>query len=236
MYQPIADNGIQIHIRSTRDGFVVEVPESGDIQGIVEQIRQAVELNAEIVRQAEVIVDFCDRPPDGLEARQIEQTLASVGVSVRRVTASRPGLRPKPRPIPIQSSTVITRLNRRPDQGANQERVARYVRGNVRAGEVRTTDSDLIILGNVEADASIHAGGDVIVWGSLLGNVQAGANPATNDATVCALHFQPTRIQIGRKVATPSNEDIFDTSTPQEAYRDGNSIFVKPWQIVEDGS
>lgn len=72
---------------------------------------------------------------------------------------------------------------------------AMFVRRTMRSGQRLRHDSDICIVGDVNAGAEVVAGGDVVVWGSLRGMVHAGAN-GNDKAVICALVLAPTILRI----------------------------------------
>jgi septum site-determining protein MinC len=75
-----------------------------------------------------------------------------------------------------------------------------YVQTTVRSGMEIRHPGTVIILGDVNPGSSVIADGDVLVWGSLRGVVQAGA--AGNDrCLIMALRLEPTQIRIANVVA-----------------------------------
>ncbi len=70
------------------------------------------------------------------------------------------------------------------------------LRGRVRSGQKIESRKHIVIMGNVNPGAEILAGGHVIVLGQLRGRVHAG-RPNDETATVVALEFRPTHVQIG---------------------------------------
>ena len=70
-----------------------------------------------------------------------------------------------------------------------------YVKRNVRSSTVRHPGT-IVVMGDVDAESSIVAGGDVFVWGSLRGSVIAGQG-GNYKAKVSALDMRPSSLQIG---------------------------------------
>lgn len=70
-----------------------------------------------------------------------------------------------------------------------------FYKGTLRSGQTVQTNESLIMIGDVHAGATIIAGGNIIIIGTLKGDVHAGANGNKN-AFVLALSMAPTQIQI----------------------------------------
>ena len=71
--------------------------------------------------------------------------------------------------------------------------------------EMRESESSIIILGDVNPGAKVIAKGNVIILGSLRGNIYAGAG-GNEDAFVVALEMAPIQIRIGEIIARSSDE------------------------------
>lgn len=71
-----------------------------------------------------------------------------------------------------------------------------FYRGNLRAGQLLETESSVIILGDVDRNASVVSGGNIIVLGRLAG--KACSNGRTeNRHYIAALEMTPQRLKIG---------------------------------------
>jgi len=67
-------------------------------------------------------------------------------------------------------------------------------------GPSQTLRSPPQVLGDVNADSEIIAGGDVFVWGSLRGDVTAGSE-GDDRAQVFSIDMRPTSVTIGEVAA-----------------------------------
>lgn len=80
--------------------------------------------------------------------------------------------------------------------------------GFVRSGQVLRATGDITILGDVNPNARVEAGGNVYILGNLKGIAHAGIN-GKEDAFIFASHFMPTHIGIADQIETMSNESQF---------------------------
>lgn len=69
-------------------------------------------------------------------------------------------------------------------------------RGSLKENQVLESKENILILGDVPKSATIISYGDVIVFGSLYGNVQAGADEQ-GKSCIMAMHFSPGKLMIG---------------------------------------
>ncbi len=106
-----------------------------------------------------------------------------------------------------------------------------FYRGSLRKGQSLETEHSIIILGDVNAGAKVFSKKDVIVLGTLSGEVFAGMDDEPGHF-VCALDFSPEKLKIGmykyrkkpdRKFWPDSNK-----KTPKMATLEGEEVIVKP--------
>ncbi len=104
-----------------------------------------------------------------------------------------------------------------------------FYRGNLKKRQLLECETSIIVIGDVEQGAKIIAKGNVIVMGTLRGNVHAGA-AGDRDAFVCALNMEPKILKIADVVAkrqfTRTKDDI--TMKSKIATIDGDHIYLDP--------
>ena len=121
------------------------------------------------------------------------------------------------------------------DDGKDEYRVPVDIsRGNLRAGETRRFAGHAVILGNVNPGAQVIAGGDVIVFGGLRGQVHAGAS-GNITATILAMSIAYPVLRIAdyswhRDVPTNGNaRQSNDGNGPALARVSNGAIQVTPY-------
>ena len=100
-----------------------------------------------------------------------------------------------------------------------------FYKGTLRSGQMLESESSLVVLGDVNPGASVIAKGNVVILGSLKGNVYAGAN-GNQDSFVVALEMAPIQIRIGDIIARSG-----DPSGKSKPIDDGTMI-----AFVEDSN
>ncbi len=104
-----------------------------------------------------------------------------------------------------------------------------FLRRTLRSGQSIQHDGDICIIGDVNPGAEVLAGGDVVVWGSLRGLVQAGAGGNT-DAVICALQLAPTQLRIAdARSRGPEPGSFAAGQAPEMARITDGRIIVEPW-------
>lgn len=106
----------------------------------------------------------------------------------------------------------------------------RFYKGTLRSGQVLESETSIIILGDVNPGARVISKGNVVILGSLKGNVFVGA--AGNEASfVAALSMDPMQIRIGDVIARSSDEPPKKRKgedTPKIAYVEDGNIYIEP--------
>ena len=108
-------------------------------------------------------------------------------------------------------------------QDWGRERLKIY-KGCVRSGQRVEHYGDILILGDVNRDGMVVAGGNVIVMGKLRGIVHAGAF-GDESAIVVANLMEPQQIRIGSKIAIGEEDS---PGYPELARVEGENIVVEP--------
>ena len=108
---------------------------------------------------------------------------------------------------------------------------ADFYKGNLRSGQVLDVETSIIILGDVNNGAKVISKGNVIILGSLKGNVFAGS-AGNVDAFVIALDMKPVQIRIADTIARSPDEDKKgrgkkERETKIAFWEDGN-IYIEP--------
>lgn len=99
--------------------------------------------------------------------------------------------------------------------------------GIVRSGQTIRVTGDILVLGDVNPNGRIEAGGNVHIAGKLKGIVHAGMD-GNEQAIVSASHFEPTHILIGNYVEVMTNESqyILENTDQIFAYLGENNVIA----------
>ncbi len=103
-----------------------------------------------------------------------------------------------------------------------------FYKGNLRSGQALEVETSIIIIGDVNPGAKVVSKGNVVILGSLKGNVFAGACGNENSFVV-ALDMQPMQIRIadiiGRSPDKPMKDAVKETKI---AFIDEGNIYIEP--------
>lgn len=103
----------------------------------------------------------------------------------------------------------------------------KFFRGTLRSGQILESDTSIVIIGDVNPGASVSAGGNVIILGSLKGTVSAGLGGDSN-AFIVALDMAPVQVRIGDTIARCSEKVKKGKAQTKIAYLEGGNIFIDP--------
>lgn len=101
------------------------------------------------------------------------------------------------------------------------------VRRTLRSGSAIRYDGDVYVFGDVNAGAQIKAGGSVIIFGRLRGQVHAGAQ-GDESATILAFELGSTQLRIAKQIAiTPDH--VSEHFSPEIAHVVDGAILIEPY-------
>ena len=110
-----------------------------------------------------------------------------------------------------------------------------FYKGTLRSGQVLESETSVIVLGDVNPGGRIISAGNVIVLGSLRGNVFAGAN-GDEHAFVVALEMNPMQIKIADVIARSSDSAQIYKKKTTPSKKSKNKGVMPKISFVEDGN
>ncbi|DBA85210.1 TPA: hypothetical protein ACH3X2_005916 [Trebouxia sp. C0005] len=113
---------------------------------------------------------------------------------------------------------------------------ATYIAQTLRAGTVQEHAGTVVIFGDVKHGATVIAGGDVLVWGRLHGEVHAGGK-TDRQATIAALEMSPQQLRIA-DVAAYGSRHMSSAGHPEVAVVDNNGLQIEllPFEGLKRGA
>ena len=147
------------------------------------------------------------------ETRQIAQAMGLEVIEDKHQPLSPPAAETEAARPTINDSTLMT---------------TKTIRHTLRSGQSIKHEGHVVVLGDVNPGAEIAAGGHIIVWGKLRGNVYAGAL-APDDAFVCALELAPLQLAIGNVVSRAPTDGQSDQVIPEKAFVQDGQIVAEAW-------
>ena len=231
-----------VNIRGTSDGLIVQVG-AGDWNTLLAALADRLEQTPAFFRGGRVALNVGPRQLNLPQLETVGNLLKDYQVSLWAVLSESPetqrvademGLETS-LTVPHSTHVLAEKMGHNGPEPAGEEQ-AILVRRILRSGQSIRHDGHVIVMGDVNPGAEITAGGDVVVWGRLRGNVHAGCT-GNDDAIVCALVLAPVLLRIGNHLArSPGREDSesYEQSVvPEMAFVHNGQIVAEPWRATD---
>lgn len=133
--------------------------------------------------------------------------------------------------LKVQLTEEITEKLKKEEEERIANMPSMFYKGSLRSGQELEMETSVIIIGDVNPGATVSSKSNVVVLGTLFGNVHAGCD-GNEDAFVIALAMKPNQIRIGSKIARSSDsgnanvKDRYDYM-PQIAYVEEDAIYIE---------
>lgn len=216
-------------IKGTTYGFSVYMDEQADFATISELVKEKFKESAKFFGNAKMAISFEGKQLTDEEQRTLLDIIAA-NSEVNIVCV-------------IEKNGETEELHKRSVEERMQEQRlmeldrsnGQFYKGNLRSGQVLETETSIIIVGDVNQGATVTSKGNIIVLGSLFGNVYAGAGGNEN-AFVLALELDPVQIRIADTIARAPDKvgkalwkrEKEKTKEPKIAFRSEGNIFIEP--------
>lgn len=103
-----------------------------------------------------------------------------------------------------------------------------FYKGNLRSGQVLEVETSVIIIGDVNPGAKVVSKGNIIILGTLKGNVFAGA-AGNEHSFVVALNMNPVQIRIADIIARAPDKPVKNTVKEAKiAFVEEGNIYIEP--------
>jgi len=173
--------------------------------------RQAMKIS-----QREVILECNDIKLDYKDIKYIIKELNKIGLSIRSINSSKIETI-----ISAAALGLSTFLNINPKTALEGDHLSSenavfnkdiktnkallFKQGTLRSGEHLEAKEDILFVGDINPGAQISAGGDVLVWGRLLGIAHAGKF-GNKKSKILAMQLRPLQLRIANKIARGPEE------------------------------
>ncbi|WP_088891774.1 septum site-determining protein MinC [Leptolyngbya ohadii] len=231
---PDAKEVPQVRLKGENGRLLLLLPPELDIPGsatswtdVWQQLKQRLNAGERFWQpKTPVHVIARDRLLDARQLQAIADVLSESDLELKRVYTSRrqTAVAAATIGISVEQQTPIARLSQSSEESGQALAEPLYLETTVRSGVEIRHPGTVVVLGDVNPGSSIIADGDVLVWGTLRGVVQAGAS-GNMRCLVMALRMEPTQIRIGDLMArapeTPPSQ-----YQPEVAYVMNGSIRI----------
>lgn len=183
-----------VSIKGTKDGLVLRLDDQCAYADLVEEIKRKVS-DEGIEGQAEVLLQLGNRYCSEDQKRDL---IACVHTS------------PHLRVSRVQSDVISV-------EESNQrvlERQSETFVGIVRSGQVIRAEGDLVVVGDVNPNGKLIAGGNIFVLGRLKGIAHAGAK-GNKEAVIAASWLEATHLMIAEAIELMTDELTILSEQPE---------------------
>lgn len=228
-------------IKGNKHGIVVVLDDKTEINTLLGEIKEKFASSSKFFGSADMAISFEGRRLSSQEEVEILDIISEVTQlniicvidqneenDVRFVNAMK-----------MQQQQQQQQQMQQQNVAPKEQSEVQFYKGTLRSGQVLEAESSIIVLGDVNPGGRIIAKGNVIVLGSLRGNVFAGANGNEN-AFVVALEMNPMQIKIGDVIARSSDAETKrqkkNNVQPKIAFVDDGNIYIEnlDQDVLED--
>ncbi|MDX1994946.1 MAG: septum site-determining protein MinC [bacterium] len=227
-----------VAIKGIKDGLLITLSSTAEWPTITGDLAARIDEQGAFFQGATVTVEFGERPVSKHELSSLKALLDRRGMTLSVVLSDSATTLNAADALDVRTSTAAYTPGRTPNEtlaktpdAINPEEEGTegvLIRRTVRNGRTVHSQGHVVILGDVNPGAEVVAGGDVIVWGKLRGNVHAGAN-GDETAVVCALDMTPTQLRIASYITT-SPPGKRRRAKPEMAVVRDHQIIVEAWK------
>ncbi len=218
----------KIEVKGIKNGLLIEIKD-GEWEEKVRELISHIDANQAFFKGAKLVLDVGDRSLKSPQLSSLRGELSDYEIKLKAI---------------LSSSLVTERASQdlgfeiKIDQSSHQVETtsidssldgeeAVYLERTLRSGHKVSHPGHIVVLGDVNPGAELIAGGNIIVWGRLLGVVHAGAG-GDQEAVVCALDLSPTQLRIADKISvSPPRKG---KPKPEIAFLDGDQVTARDWK------
>lgn len=227
-----------VSIKGTREGLTITFGD-GEFPALLESLDQHLTTRGAFFRGGRVALQVEDRAINQKELSQLQALLSGHDMILRTVVSRNGvtqeasdalGLRliaPEADPETETQETPQPEPQRSTSR-QREESKGILIRRMVRSGQIVRHTGHVVVIGDVNAGATITAGGDIVVWGGLYGIAHAGSMGNTS-AVICALEMSPLQLRIADFIARPEENPPDKNPYPEIALARDDRIVVEPW-------
>ena len=215
-------------IKSNRHGLIVVLDEKTDWETLKKDVAEKFRSSAKFFGSVQMALCFQGRKLSFEEELELSDIISeNCQIQIACIVDENEA-----------TETAMKQALERQKQGGDSDLMnlqdGRFYKGTLRSGQVLESETSIVILGDVNPGARVVSKGNVIVLGTLKGNVYVGAS-GNESAFVAALSMDPMQIRIGDVIArssdsrpVPSLRKKKEEDTPKIAFVEEGNIYIEP--------
>lgn len=174
-----------VRMKSSRYGIIIYFDPDIPYRELLLAVKDKFEASARFFADADMTVEFCGRTFTDEEELQIADTIEeAAGVHILCI---------------VDKSDSACKMHKRvldESREALHARDGMFYRGTLRGRQILESETSIVIVGDIEEGATVVSKGNVVVTGTVLGTVIAGAG-GRYEAVIAACHMRPKQLKIG---------------------------------------
>jgi septum site-determining protein MinC len=220
-----------VAIKGTKEGLLISLSSTEEWLTVTGNLAARLDERSEFFDGARITVDLGQRPVPRYELTGLKALLERRGLSLEFVMSDSETTLEAAQALDVRTgvSTEGTSSDALPISPEETGIPGVMFKRTLRSGRVVRSEGHVIVIGDVNPGAEIIAGGDVIVWGRLRGNVHAGVD-GDEGATVCALEMKPNQLRIASYITTSPQDTKRHKTQPEMAFIHNQQIVVETWK------
>ena len=171
--------------KSNKYGITIYFDSDMPFDDLLAETKSKFESSAHFFNHADMAVEYEGRTFTEDEERRMTETIQdAANIQIRCI---------------IERNTYTEQLHKRMlDESLKtiQERNGQFYKGTLRGRQILESETSIVVIGDIDAGATVASKGNVVVTGTIYGTVIAGAS-GRSDAIIAALHMQPKKLRIG---------------------------------------
>ncbi len=180
-----------VRIKCNRYGLIIYFDPELPFDRLLTAVTEKFRVSAAFFDHARLVVQFEGRTfTKEEEQKMVEAIESAADISILCI---------------VEENSPTERLHQRALEETlvqTQDSEGLFYRGTLRGKQILESEKSIVIIGDVEAGATVVSRGNVIVTGSIFGSVTAGA-AGDIDALIAALYMRPRRLRIGEIEVKP---------------------------------
>lgn len=207
--------GDLVVMKSYPNGISIHLDSAADFTDILNEVAEKFQFSRKFFKDAKVAISIGGRTLSAEEERQIVQAISSNSdLKVICLMGN-----------DEETESSFLKAIKQTDMITGEANV-RFLRGSLKDGDVIESEGSVVIVGDVVAGSSVIAGKDVIIIGSLEGEVYAGTDGDENHF-IFSLKMEPQKCKIASIRYKVKQKGLFakkEKVSPQMLYIKDNQI------------
>ena len=218
----------KIEVKGIKNGLLIEIKD-GEWEENVRELISHIDANQAFFKGAKLVLDVGERSLKSPQLSSLRGQLSDYEIRLKAILSSSLVTERASQDlgfeIKIDQSSHLVETTSIDSSLDGEEAV--FLERTLRSGHKVSHPGHIVVLGDVNPGAELIAGGNIIVWGRLLGVVHAGAG-GDEKAVVCALDLSPTQLRIADKISvSPPRKG---KPKPEIAFLDGDQVTARDWK------